>query len=215
MPKLFSKLDPGVSIAFAIGLLAVWPLFAYPSLPLNTDAEIHILRAAEVKESILSGVLYPRWANDFYYGNGYPIFSFYAPLTYHLAAYWSIITGTDVVAGSKAVLVASGLLGTLGMYLFVRNRCAPAEFATAPAARRAKPPAAAARPAGPDAAAAANAWPGSHAGPRVRYSDACGRCGAAGTSSAAAGASACPAGAGFFYSRSAGDYSHGQLAEKT
>lgn len=122
MPKLLSKLDPGVAIAFAIGLLAVWPLFAYPSLPLNTDAEIHILRAAEVKESILSGVLYPRWANDFYYGNGYPIFSFYAPLTYHLAAYWSIITGTDVVAGSKAVLVGSGLLGTLGMYLFVRNR---------------------------------------------------------------------------------------------
>ena len=122
LPKLLSKLDPGVAIALAIGLLAVWPLFAYPSLPLNSDAEIHILRAAEVKESILTGVLYPRWANNFYYGNGYPIFSFYAPLTYHLAAYWSIFTGADVVAGSKAVLAAAGLLGTLGMYLFVRNR---------------------------------------------------------------------------------------------
>ena len=38
MPKLLSKLDPGVAIALAIGLLAIWPLFAYPSLPLNTDA---------------------------------------------------------------------------------------------------------------------------------------------------------------------------------
>lgn len=116
------KFDIGLLLALCIGTLAAWAFLVRPGLPTDTDAEIHIFRAEQVKDAILEGVFYPRWAPDFYYGNGYPIFNYYAPLAYHVSAYYSILTGTDVVAGTKFVLVVAAYLGTLGMYLFVRDR---------------------------------------------------------------------------------------------
>jgi hypothetical protein len=114
--------DPGLLVALAIATLAVWPLITRPSLPTMTDAEMHVYRAAEIAESIRQGVLYPRWAPDFYFGYGYPVFNFYSPLSYHLAAYYGLLTGFGPVAGTKFVLVLSAYLGTVGMYLFGRDR---------------------------------------------------------------------------------------------
>ncbi|MFQ5626951.1 MAG: hypothetical protein ACE5FM_09905 [Methyloligellaceae bacterium] len=53
------------------------------------DAEMHVYRAAEVQYAIADGTLYPRWASDFYYGYGYPVFNYYSPLTYHEAAWYA------------------------------------------------------------------------------------------------------------------------------
>jgi len=82
---------------------------------------LHVFRAAEVSASWRAGVLYPRWAPDFYYGYGYPIFNYYAPLTYHLASLFSLLPGLSVVGGVKAVFVLGLLLGGLGTYLLVRD----------------------------------------------------------------------------------------------
>jgi len=120
--KILNKFEPGLLIVFVATTLAAWPFLAQSSLPTDTDAEIHIFRAAQVERAIVEGVYYPRWAPDFYYGNGYPIFNYYAPLAYHLAAYYSLATGLGVVAGSKFVLVMAAFIGSLGMYLFVANR---------------------------------------------------------------------------------------------
>jgi len=115
-------LDPGLLIALMLGVIAALPLFTRPSLPTLTDAEMHIYRAAEIELSLRGGALYPRLAPDFYFGYGYPVFNFYSPLTYHLAAYYSLITATDGVAGTKFVLVLTTLIGAAGMYLFGRDR---------------------------------------------------------------------------------------------
>ncbi|MBI3240715.1 MAG: glycosyltransferase family 39 protein [Chloroflexi bacterium] len=117
--------DPGLLAALAIGLLASWPLLTRPSLPTMTDAEMHIYRAAEIQSAIQQGNLYPRWASDFYFGYGYPVFNFYSPLSYHLAADYSLLTQTDVVAGTKFVLVLAFCLGAVGMYLFGHDRWGP------------------------------------------------------------------------------------------
>lgn len=117
-----NKLQTGFLVVIAATILAVWPFLSSPSLPTGTDAEIHIFRAAQVEKSITEGILYPRWAPDFYYGNGYPIFNYYAPLAYHLAAYYSLLTGFGVVAGSKFVLILAAFLGSVGMYMFVAKR---------------------------------------------------------------------------------------------
>ncbi|MFL2650893.1 MAG: 6-pyruvoyl-tetrahydropterin synthase-related protein [Anaerolineales bacterium] len=122
MNKFLNKFEPGLLIVFVATTLAAWPFLSRPSLPTDTDAEIHIFRAAQIERSITEGVYYPRWAPDFYYGNGYPIFNYYAPLAYHLAAYYSLATGLGVVAGSKFVLVIAAFIGSLGMYFFVANR---------------------------------------------------------------------------------------------
>lgn len=115
-------LDSGLLVAIALATLALWPLISRPSLPTMTDAEMHVYRAAEVAASVQQGELYPRWAADFYFGYGYPVFDFYSPLTYHIAAYYGLLTGFGPVAGTKFVLVLAGYLGTLGMYLFGRDR---------------------------------------------------------------------------------------------
>ena len=127
-------IDPGLVVALALGLLAAWPLLTRPSLPAMTDAEMHIYRAAEIERSIRAGSFYPRWAPDFYFGYGYPVFDFYSPLAYHLAAYYSIATGADPVAGMKFVLVLASCLGALGMYLFGRDRWGPMPAVVAAAA---------------------------------------------------------------------------------
>src|SRR5882672_11297865 len=101
-------LDPGLLVVLALATLALWPLVTRASLPTMTDAEMHVYRAAEIASSIRQGELYPRWAADFYYGYGYPVFDFYSPLTYHLAAYYGLLTGLGPVAGTKFVLVLSG-----------------------------------------------------------------------------------------------------------
>ena len=116
------RVDPGLWVALAIALAAAWPFLTRPSLVTYTDAEMHVYRAAQVEASLRAGVLYPRWAPDFYYGYGYPVFNYYSPLTYHLAAWYSLLTGTDVVAGTKFVLVLGYLLASFGIYLFVRDR---------------------------------------------------------------------------------------------
>ena len=127
MWKLIGRIDGGLVVVLAATTLAAWPFWARPSLPTDTDAEIHVFRAAQVEQAIQNGVLYPRWAPDFYYGNGYPIFNYYAPLAYHLAAYFSLLSGLGVVAGTKFVLLLSAYLGAGGMYLFVRNRWGASE----------------------------------------------------------------------------------------
>ncbi len=109
-------------IALAISTLAAWPLLTRPSLPTMTDAEMHVYRAAEVENAIRDGSLYPRLAPDFYFGYGYPVFNFYSPLAYHLAAYYGLLTGGGPVAGTKFVLVLAACLGALGTYLFGRDR---------------------------------------------------------------------------------------------
>ncbi len=71
MRNLIRKLDNGLLVVVAATTLAAWPFWARTSLPTGTDAEIHIFRSDQVEQSIRNGVLYPRWAPDFYYGNGY------------------------------------------------------------------------------------------------------------------------------------------------
>ena len=117
--KLLS-IDLGLVVALLIGTLAAWPLLVRPSLPTYNDAEAHIYRTFEILSAWRAGVPYLRWAPDFFYSYGYPIFNYFAPLTYYLAAAYGWFLGGPV-AGVKFVLVASIYLGAVGMYWLVRD----------------------------------------------------------------------------------------------
>lgn len=114
--------DRGIVLVLVIATIAAWPLLFRASLPTMTDAEMHIYRVQAVQYAIENGEYYIRWAPDFYYGYGYPVFNFYSPLAYYAAAWVSVITGLGVVAGTRAVLLFSVYLGAVGMYLFARDR---------------------------------------------------------------------------------------------
>ena len=121
MKQLWRRFDPGFLVVLLISLLAVWPLLSRAGLPEGTDAELHIFRLHELGTLVRGGEFYPRWAPNFYHGYGYPIFNYYAPLTYYLALPLELLPQFDATAASKAVLVGGMLLAGLGLYGFVRD----------------------------------------------------------------------------------------------
>jgi hypothetical protein len=113
--------DWGLLLALALAVVAATPFLTRPGLPHHTDAELHIYRAAELGHVLRGGVFYPRWAPDLYYGYGYPIFNYYAPLTYYLANLFDLFPGVDIVGGVKAVFVLGFFIASLGTYLLGRE----------------------------------------------------------------------------------------------
>lgn len=119
--QLLRRIDPGFFIVLLICLIALWPFIGRASLPQETDAELHIFRLAELSTLIRQGEFYPRWAPDFYHGYGYPIFNYYAPLSYYVGLVVELLPRLDAVAGVKFVFVLGLLLAALGTYGFVRD----------------------------------------------------------------------------------------------
>lgn len=119
--RLTRRIDPGYLVVLLIALIAIWPFISRASLPEGTDAELHIFRLYELSQLIRGGELYPRWAPDFYHGYGYPIFNYYAPLTYYLGLPLELLPGVDSVLAVKALFVAGIVLAGIGGYGFVRD----------------------------------------------------------------------------------------------
>jgi hypothetical protein len=128
------RTDWGLWLAVALAFVAAWPFLARPGLPHQTDAELHVYRAAELGHTLRNGALYPRWAPDLYYGYGYPIFNYYAPLTYYLANALDVVPGVDIVSGVKGVFVLGLLAASVGAYLLGRELFGPAPGVVAAAA---------------------------------------------------------------------------------
>jgi hypothetical protein len=121
MGQRLRRLDGGYLVVLAVCLLAIWPFLTIPSLPEGTDAELHVFRLHELSGLVRGGELYPRWAPNFYHGYGYPIFNYYAPLTYYLALVPELMPQIDPVGATKLVFIAGLLLAGIGMYGFVRD----------------------------------------------------------------------------------------------
>ena len=121
MKRIWRAVDPGYFVVLLICLLAVWPLLSRAGLAEGTDAELHIFRLHELSLLIRGGEFYPRWAPNFYHGYGYPIFNYYAPLTYYLALPLELLPRVDAVLASKAVLVGGMFLAGLGLYGYTRD----------------------------------------------------------------------------------------------
>lgn len=71
-------------VALLAGLLpAVQPMLL-GRLP-RADGVFHLYRLAQLERAIRHGVLFPRWLPDLGLGYGFPLFNYYAPLSYYLA----------------------------------------------------------------------------------------------------------------------------------
>ncbi len=135
MRRLGTWLDPHLVAALLIALSAALPFLTRPGLPRHTDLELHVFRAAEFQARLADRPLeYPRWAPDFYYGYGYPIFNYYAPLTYYAASLFATLPGLGIVDGMKGVLLLTFGLAALGAFLFARRHFGSAGGVTASAA---------------------------------------------------------------------------------
>ncbi len=121
MRQRLRAIDPAYLALLVLAALALWPFLSRPGLPRFTDAELHVYRLAELARLVSAGELYPRWAPNFYFGYGYPIFNYYAPLSYYAGLPIALLPWWDAVDGVRAVFMLSILAGTLGVSAYVRS----------------------------------------------------------------------------------------------
>jgi len=104
-------------------LFALGPLFQ-PGVPDMADLVLHLYRAVELSHLLASGHLYPRWAPNFAFGFGFPLFNYYAPLsTYLLVGLHRL--GLDFDSALKVLLLAVFFLHGPAMYLWARRLLPP------------------------------------------------------------------------------------------
>ncbi|MBI5878941.1 MAG: hypothetical protein HZB53_14925 [Chloroflexi bacterium] len=107
-------------LAVAALLLVGLHPFSYTSLAASFDGLLHLYRLVELDHLLRQGEWYPRWAPDFVFGFGYPIFNFYAPLAYYLSA---LVHAFGVTYADTATLffIACTLAGAWAMYALALN----------------------------------------------------------------------------------------------
>jgi hypothetical protein len=106
-------------VVLVLSLVGLHP-FAYTSLATSFDGLLHLYRLVELEHLLSQGVLFPRWAPDFIFGFGYPIFNFYAPLAYYLTVplHWLGISFAD---SATLFFIACTLAAGLAMALLAHS----------------------------------------------------------------------------------------------
>jgi hypothetical protein len=117
--RFFKRIDLGLVIA-ALLTLFISQNFLQPGLPTVGDMPIHLYRTMEYERAWAPGVIVPRWAPNFVFGYGYPLFVFAPPLPYLLGlAFHSF--GLTFETALKALIILTILLYAIGMYLLARD----------------------------------------------------------------------------------------------
>ncbi len=123
MKRFFNKaghhLDFHLLLVWLFSVPAILPL-VQPFLTHSADGLLHLYRVVALAQAISQpGVLFPRWLPDLAYGYGFPLFVYYAPLSYYLTLFLSLAGLRTVFALNAAFILALLLAGT-GTYLFVK-----------------------------------------------------------------------------------------------
>ncbi len=123
MKKLLDSIKPSKKnpLTYVILILLVIPA----TLPLIRGGFYephdlhHIADIFEMYSSFASGQFPPRFAPDFLYNYGYPLFNFYYLLPFYVGAFLFTL-GFTLTASFKGVFLISILVSILGMYKFLR-----------------------------------------------------------------------------------------------
>src|SRR5262249_17498701 len=99
------------------------PVFA-KGFPAGFDAVRHYRWTSQYIDALRDGALYPRWLPSANEGQGSPAIIYYPPLSFYVAAGFSVVTRDTLVAMSLSCLLALILSG-FGMFVFCRNLGSP------------------------------------------------------------------------------------------
>ncbi len=101
--------------------LLLWAPLLAPGYFLHAhDARHSLIWLVELDQGIRSGFLWPRWAPDHAQGYGYPLFTFYAPLAFHIAEIFHLL-GASVLGAIKIVWALATILAGVSMYALARR----------------------------------------------------------------------------------------------
>lgn len=108
----------------ALATLVIFPLF-WRGLPCSDDTLPHFFRAVQLDVNLRQGAPFLQWGPDLLRGYGYPIFAFYAPLTYWLLEALHLL-GADFGPALQIAFAGSLWLAGWGAYVLARRTLAPA-----------------------------------------------------------------------------------------
>lgn len=114
------RLPELILIGAAVATLFLWPI-PWTTTP---DGVLHLQRTRALAEAFQAGIFYPRLFPDFAFGYGYPVFNYYAPLSYYPAAllhWWGAPLAPAVLIG----LALFSALAGWAAYHFFRGWAAP------------------------------------------------------------------------------------------
>jgi hypothetical protein len=95
-------------------LIALWLTACLPllrgHLPWRGDGILHLYRLAHLQRAVANGDFYPRWLPDLALGYGFPLFNYYAPLSYYFALPFASVSSPQI-AIRVAYILAQCLTG--------------------------------------------------------------------------------------------------------
>ena len=118
------RVDRRIWVILALSAFAWGPLLTPAYFFEAHDAPHSIFYLVEFDQTLRDGYLWPRWAPDFAFGYGYPLFNMYAPLAIYAAEILHLL-GLGFVGAVKAMYALSTVVAGLTMYLFVRRLFGP------------------------------------------------------------------------------------------
>lgn len=116
MKKLLYKFWP-IIICLILASLVAWPL-VLPGYFSHHD-DLQVMRVFEMRKCLLDLQIPCRWVPDMGYGNGYPLFNYYAVLPYYVGALFSFVFG--FVFAAKLLFAIPIFLGAVSMYLLANE----------------------------------------------------------------------------------------------
>lgn len=116
------------AILLALSIPATIP-FWQPDFFISADSPLHLWRVFELDRMLRTGVFYPRWATDLFFGYGYPVFNFYPPLAYYITETLHLL-GFDIAVAIKIEFGITVLIAEAGMFLLSRDVFADAPEST-------------------------------------------------------------------------------------
>lgn len=114
------RADPFLITLLVLSLWAVMPLTAPGFFLKAHDATHSIYFLWQFDAALRDGAWIPRWAMDWTFGYGYPVFLVIAPLAYYLASLFHAL-GADLITAIKLVYGLAMILAGVTGYLLVRD----------------------------------------------------------------------------------------------
>lgn len=102
-----------------VSLLAIYPLFRHGFYSFHDEP--HLANLYEMTRAFSSGQFPPRWAPDFAYNYGYPLFNFYYLLPYYLGSFFYFVFNLSLIWSLKLVFALSVPLSGLAFYFLMKK----------------------------------------------------------------------------------------------
>jgi hypothetical protein len=118
--RFLKRIDRYLILLFLFSLFAIGPLLAPGYFWGAHDGRHSVYFLFEFDRSIQDGIFYPRWAPDYTFGYGYPMFNIYAPGALYVSEFFHLI-GFDFVLATKITFALAILLAGPAMFGFIKR----------------------------------------------------------------------------------------------